>query len=240
MRQRSLIRRIGRSEIGRRLKIELAYFSTRLLVKSLRIKWIDHEIIDELYRKRQPFIFAYWHSDLILATQIGGEEQKQHPIAVMSSQSRDGQIIGNILERLGLTVVSGSSRRGGMEAFLTLAKHFRAGLNGSIAVDGPRGPRHIVKPGVIRLAQLTGHAILPCGVGYKRLVHLKTWDRLRLPCPFTEVTATCSEPMFIDSRLGRDELAGPIQALQSRLMDLRKKLPYNCVLEEDHAENHSS
>jgi hypothetical protein len=191
------------------------------------MRWIDREPMDQLYATGQPFIFAYWHSDLVLASRVGVEEQKRRPIVLMSSNSRDGRIIGDIMARQGMTIVSGSSRRGGYEAFLGLAKNLRAGMNGSVAVDGPRGPRREVKEGIIRLAQMTGHAILPCAVGYQRCFLMRSWDILRVPYPFTSGAVVCGDPIFIDRGLAKDEIPFAAESLKQVLIDLRQKLPYD-------------
>ena len=207
--------------------MELACFGIQRLGRSLKLTWIDRSPIEHLYETNQPFIFSYWHSDLIMACRIGIEELARRNLVVITSTSRDGQIVGEHLARQGMTVVWGSSRRGGVEAFLNMAKQLRSGMNGSIAVDGPRGPRREVKEGVIRLAQLTGHAILPCAIGYKRRITFSSWDRLRIPLPFTESVAICGEPMYVDASINRRDLSEPIAKLTQALMDLRQKLPYD-------------
>lgn len=227
MGRKGIIRRIRRSKWGRRVTVELACIGIQRLVRSLKMIWIDREPMERLYAEGKPFIFAYWHSDLMLASRIGIEELARRDIVVISSSSRDGQIIGENLARQGMLVVWGSSRRGGVEAFLAMAKKLRAGLNGSIAVDGPRGPRREVKEGVIRLAQLTGHAILPCSVGYKHCVTFNSWDKLRIPLPYTESVAICGEPMYVDPGLGHHDLSEPTARLAQALVDLRQRLPYD-------------
>lgn len=226
-RRRGFFRRIRKSKWGRRVTLELACFGIQRLGRSLKLTWIDRSHIEHLYETNQPFIFSYWHSDLIMACRIGIEELARRNIVVITSTSRDGQIVGEHLARQGMTVVWGSSRRGGVEAFLNMAKQLRSGMNGSIAVDGPRGPRREVKEGVIRLAQLTGHAIVPCAVGYKRRITFSSWDRLRIPLPFTESVVICGEPMYVDAGIDRRNLSEPIAQLTQALMDLRQRLPYD-------------
>ncbi|WP_423246900.1 DUF374 domain-containing protein [Spectribacter hydrogenoxidans] len=58
----------------------------------------------------------------------------------------------------------GSSSRGGARGLKGLIRLCRGGHNVSIAVDGPRGPRHQVKPGVFPIARLSGGVIVPVGI----------------------------------------------------------------------------
>ncbi len=66
----------------------------------------------------------------------------------MASDSKDGQIITEVLERIGCEVARGSSTRGGLKAMLGVARIMRKkGKIGAITMDGPKGPRHEVKSG---------------------------------------------------------------------------------------------
>ncbi len=53
--------------------------------------------------------------------------------------------------------------------------------------DGPRGPVYKVKPGAVKLAQLTGYSI---GVFYahpEKAWILRSWDSFLIPKPFSRV-----------------------------------------------------
>jgi lysophospholipid acyltransferase (LPLAT)-like uncharacterized protein len=225
--RKSLSRRFRKSRFGTWLVTSLVKWGVRGLNGTLRLKWIDREIMDDLYRTKRNFIFAYWHSDLILASRVGIEELARHPIVVMTSQSRDGLLIAELLGSQGMKVILGSTKRGGMEAFMGFVRSLRSGMNGSIAVDGPRGPRREVKDGVIRLAQMSGAVILPCAVGYRRKVTLNSWDLLRVPIPFTQASVICDQPISIPPRLTEEEARSAATALQKTLVDLRKRLPFD-------------
>ena len=59
-----------------------------------------------------------------------------------------------------------------------------------ITPDGPRGPRYHLNPGLVKLAQLTGGAVLPIHVNYSRFWRLKSWDGFMIPKPFSPVEIT--------------------------------------------------
>ncbi|GKT32820.1 lysophospholipid acyltransferase family protein, partial [Aduncisulcus paluster] len=80
----------------------------------------------------------------------------------MASDSKDGQIITEVLERIGYEVARGSSTRDGLKAMLGVARVMRKkGKIGAITMDGPKGPRHEVKSGILAIAQKTGASIIP-------------------------------------------------------------------------------
>ena len=68
-----------------------------------------------------------------------------------------------------------------------LAKAVERGNPAVFTADGPRGPIYKVKPGAIKLAQLTGHSI---GIFYahpEKAWILRSWDRFLIPKPFSRV-----------------------------------------------------
>jgi lysophospholipid acyltransferase (LPLAT)-like uncharacterized protein len=61
--------------------------------------------------------------------------------------------------------------------------------------DGPRGPRYLLKPGVIKLAQVT---MLPVHSFYllpQRVWVLRSWDALLVPKPFSRVVMVWGRPV---------------------------------------------
>ncbi|MCA9425407.1 MAG: lysophospholipid acyltransferase family protein [Candidatus Omnitrophica bacterium] len=230
-RKKSLFRKVRRSEWGTRITSKFMSGGIKWLSGTLKVDWIDREIMEDLYARDQNFIFGYWHSDLILATRIGSEEVKRRPIAVMASPSRDGAMIAENMASQGLVVVRGSSGRDGANAFRHFAKHLREGMNGSMAVDGPKGPREEVKVGAIRLAQMTQTPVVPFALGYKKRWMTRSWDHLRIPHPYTQATAICGEPFFFPRDMSTEEIEQGTKEFGRALMELRRRLPYDNILE---------
>ena len=67
-----------------------------------------------------------------------------------------------------------------------------------ITVDGPRGPRHEVKQGVVYLAQLTGAKIVLVRAFMARRIVFGSWDRFQLPLPFSKVKVVYSSPYSLE------------------------------------------
>jgi len=105
----------------------------------------------------------------------------------MISQSRDGDFIAQIVERMGWIPVRGSSTRGwkkGLEGMIAGIKQH--GLAAHI-VDGPTGPPREIKPGLIYLAQKTGAAICGAYISYQNPWIFNSWDHFMVPKPFSKV-----------------------------------------------------
>jgi hypothetical protein len=102
-----------------------------------------------------------------------------------------------VLRRLGIGAVRGSSTRGFVGGWRGLLAAERRGEDIVIAPDGPRGPRHHAKDGVVHLAQATGVPIVAFGAAAWPVRRLGSWDRMQVPRPFARVAIVASEPLFV-------------------------------------------
>lgn len=132
---------------------------------------------------RRPVIFAGWHEFLLPGAFLGAG----WGAAALASQGRDGELISRVAGRAGLVSARGSTSRGGGQGFRELVRALRAGRSVLITPDGPRGPRHVCHPGVIRLAAVTGVPIVPLGLAAMTGHRLRSWDRCLIPAPGTRI-----------------------------------------------------
>ncbi len=134
-------------------------------------------------RRRQPnrYIIAFWHENMLLPAYHFAMPE----ITVLISTHADGQMIAEIIERLGFSTVRGSTTRGGTEAMRQMLRLSRQSII-AITPDGPKGPRRQVQPGLVYLAGKTGLPIAPMGIAYNKLWRAKSWDRFAIPKPFSK------------------------------------------------------
>jgi lysophospholipid acyltransferase (LPLAT)-like uncharacterized protein len=129
-------------------------------------------------------VWCFWHRCLISCACY--YHAKFQP-AVLISRSFDGELIARTIERLGFLTARGSSTRSGGSGLLALAKAVERGHPAVFTADGPSGPVYKVKPGAVKLAQLTGYSI---GIFYahpQKAWILRSWDRFMIPKPFSRV-----------------------------------------------------
>jgi lysophospholipid acyltransferase (LPLAT)-like uncharacterized protein len=156
-------------------------------------------------------IYALWHSrmlPLIYAYRGLG-------VAALVSRSRDGELITGVIERIGYVAARGSSSRGGQEGFNELVRFAEQGRSLTLTPDGPRGPREVVKPGLVRLASHTGLPVLPVASACRRAWVLRSWDGFRVPQPFALVWISYGDPVHVPA--GLDE-AG-VEVWRTRLQE---------------------
>jgi lysophospholipid acyltransferase (LPLAT)-like uncharacterized protein len=191
--------------MGVRVKSAIAPMVAAMLVRVLGITWrvrvVGAEDVEGMWRAGTPLIYVVWHGRILLvpwlAVRLQRERGARAPV-VLASRSRDGEIVARFVARFGLTVVRGSSSRGGGAALRTLVAAIRDGSDVAIVPDGPRGPREQVQPGVVALAALTGAPVVPLAVGARPARRLRSWDRFVVPLPFARCVLAFGPPVRVD------------------------------------------
>ncbi len=178
----------------------------RLLAATLRFRTENLAAIHQR-AAGESFIFTFWHNRLLLIP-VAWERFLQPPDDLggkaLTSTSRDGELIAQFLGRFGIGPVRGSATRRGSTALRELVRWLRKGHDVGITPDGSRGPRYVIKPGLVLLAQLSGRRILPISFEYADAWRTKSWDRFFIPKPFSRVTFVVGEP-FTVQRTGSPE-----------------------------------
>ena len=166
-----------------------------ILNATLRIRVVGSEHLEPYRKARKSVILTCWHNQIFTATWVF----RYQGAAVITSRHFDGEYIARIIERFGFKAIRGSSTRGGVRAILDVRKQVAEGRLIGIMVDGPRGPRYKVKPGPLFLSRVTGVPLMPFHVEVERRWELKSWDRFRIPKPFSRVVMRIGRPIVVDS-----------------------------------------
>jgi len=174
----------------------------RVLGYTWRIRTERSDLLERARTLSPRVIFVFWHGRLLPLSFT----HRNRNIHVLASEHRDGEMLGHTIRRLGFGHVRGSSTRGGSRAILELAEMVRAGFDLGVTVDGPRGPRGIVKPGVVEVARRTGAAIVPITTASDRHHVFGSWDAFELPLPFARVVVRYGEPILVDRDSDRTQI----------------------------------
>ena len=152
----------------------------------------------QLMRDKKPVLICMYHQQFFAIVRFFRRYLCFHP-RILISQSRDGDLASDVVIYSGGSVARGSSSRGGKAGMAEMVSHMASGDGfGLNLVDGPQGPRGIVKAGSIRMAQKAGAVIVPCYVRYKDVWLMPSWDRYMVPKPFTRMTMTFGDPIEVD------------------------------------------
>lgn len=154
------------------------------------------EALEKFVNRQGPSescLYAHWHGDELVL--IGYYRFRK--LVVLSSLSKDGTIMAKTLSLLGYQVYRGSSSRGGAKGLIGMIKAVKQGSQAALAVDGPKGPLHQVKPGIVELALRTGKPILPVRCRAEKAWYVpRAWNHSYLPKPFSRVEVEYGNPLF--------------------------------------------
>jgi len=200
-----------------RLLTGLTTFLAKVLFWTCRVEVIEQVPGVSPYRPAtERFLYCNWHDGILGAIFSG----RVCDMAALTSQHMDGDIVEAVMHAVGIHPVRGSSSRGGagaMKQMLAKADDYHI----TIATDGPRGPRRVVKQGIIFLASHAGRRIVPIAFAAARAWRPRgKWTDLVIPVPFSKVYAIGGEPMSVPANLSRDQLEQHRAELQRRIDDL--------------------
>jgi lysophospholipid acyltransferase (LPLAT)-like uncharacterized protein len=210
-RWRKARRRIWRW-LALRLVHHLGVVFMRVFVGTCRTRVVgwDEQVASE-HRAGRAVIFVLWHNRLIVPVWFF----RHRNIHVLVSQHGDGELITRVLRRVGFQAIRGSAERspgahakGGMRALHAMARAGRAGYDLAFTPDGPRGPIYSVAPGLITLARLARLKVVPVGIEIARCWRLRSWDRFRIPKPFSRAVCWFGPGLTIpdDEQTARDAI----------------------------------
>lgn len=184
----------------------------RLVFATGRWTFLRDETARSFWDEGRPFILAFWHGRLLMMPYCW---PRTHPIHMLISQHRDGQLIARTVAHFGIATVAGSSSKGGAQALRAMVKAIKAGECVGITPDGPRGPRMRASDGIVSVARLSGVPILPATFSTTRGRVLGSWDRFLLAFPFSRGVIVWGEPIHV----ARDASGGALEDARRRVED---------------------
>ena len=183
-------RRITRSNAFVAMLTIAASAFIRVYGKTLRITVDTHPEAAALDPAR--VLYAFWHGRQFLLV----PSFRHRGVAVMTDLSWAGRIQAGIMTRLGYPVVRGSSKRRAARALAEMKRVVEAGNSAAFAVDGPSGPVHKSKPGILYLAGKLGYPIVPVATSARPSWRIRrTWCHYMMPAPFARGLVVMGRPL---------------------------------------------
>jgi len=201
-----------RQRIVLRVIIWAGYWVIRIIGPTLRVSISREEGAQQTLGQR-PLIVSFWHSSIIPATYIC----RNLGVRVMSSNSYDGEYMGRIIHKFGFVAVKGSSSRNAVRALLGLRRALEDGWTVAFTLDGPRGPRHKVKPGPVALSRSSGAPLSMFHAAVDKAWVLNTWDKLMIPLPFSRVLVRFGKLIPVPAHANEEDIERYTVELQTSL-----------------------
>lgn len=214
--------------LARRLVVSFVHRLLAFIHWTIRVEFICEpgaSISSTLFD--QPCIIVMWHGEQLAIPFIISRLRAEHPakalpLVPLVSKHADGRLIAHLLYILGFRSVGGSSGKGGTEGLRRLVRAMRAGAIAAITVDGPRGPRYEVKPGAIKLAQITKTPLMGIIATSSWCYRFKSWDRMFFPLPFSRIKIYFLSPRYIGPD---DDAEEAMQSLREAMLRYHNRQP---------------
>ncbi len=196
-----------------RLADRIFYLLIRTIGRTIRYEVEGLENFEAIGNAGKVPIYSFWHDRIFAGTYFFRDRR----IAVITSQSMDGEYIARFIKRLGYGAIRGSSTRGGVGALVEMIRSMRKGVPMAFTVDGPKGPRYRAKAGPILLAKKTGNPLMPFLVECKNYWTINSWDKLQIPKPFTRARVIIAQPIYVATGAADKDIKIKLAKLQSTL-----------------------
>jgi hypothetical protein len=147
-------------------------------------------------------------------------------LAVMISSSNDGEIAARFAMSFSWEVVRGSTGKAeALKATLSVIRLLKKNYSLAHLVDGPLGPKHIVKDGVLYIASQSQTPIVPISFSAEREWKFNSWDEMKLAKPFARIFVILGEPMMIPPNLKPSDIEIHRRELEIRLRSMAGLTP---------------
>jgi lysophospholipid acyltransferase (LPLAT)-like uncharacterized protein len=207
--------------------VPVLYAIIRLYFCLIRVRSIGEDALMQHLHQGGKAIGAIWHQRIFLVLTYARRFGKFAP-AVMISQSRDGDLIADVARLLNFRPVRGSSSRGGRAALATIIADLTDHSCAVHAVDGPQGPRGVIKAGLISMAQLAGIPIVPLAVSVSRAWVLGSWDRFLIPKPFSTVLVHWGTLIAVPASLDNAAFEGQRREVEAKMRSMQDDADRQC------------
>lgn len=198
-----------------RLGVRLVVVLFRALYRTCRVKaWCDEpgtapcQVLGD-----RRLVYCIWH-DLLLNAIFSAE---QPATCGLVSRHQDGSYLADAMQLCNVRPVRGSSSKGGAAALRELVDATRD-YHVAITPDGPRGPRHELKPGIVFVASQTGRQVAATASACRRGWRIQgSWTDMLIPLPFTTIYYRVGRPLDVPPDLTREEITEHTARLQAEM-----------------------
>ncbi len=187
----------------------------RLARASWRRESIGMEVFDQALARQERLLVVCWHAKAIsLFPLLEGFDAW-----ILTNRSFRGQVIAALAGHFGYHSILLDHKHGEeLQELLDelLQKHRCL----AIAVDGPLGPLHRVRPSLVRLASQLKLLVVPLSVAAQpKIVMRRRWDKMEIPLPFSRVLFGVGKPFKVPPDVQPDEIEAWMETIRKNIED---------------------
>jgi len=188
------------------------------------IKFINNSIPEQYWKNDQPFILAFWHSQLMMISFSWKNKKNLNILASGHSDGRFGAIIGKYFKLNNIPTYDKNKNISLRPIFKLLRQKNYIG----IAPDGPRGPKEKISEGIIKIAKKSKIPIIPIGFWSSKNFQLKSWDSFLISKPFSKCSFVLGEAIEIPADSTDQEIINFQSMLEDNINECIKVAKQNC------------
>ncbi len=179
-----------------------------------RYEVVGQENLTDVESNGKGMIIALWHGRMLLPVY----HLRNRGISALISLHNDGEMIARVVRKLGYITRRGSPKEGGMEGFKEMLADLKTGKYVAIMPDGPTGPRHSVRDGVIHLARLSGAPIVPISYSANPRWVARSWDKFNVMKPFSRGFVVIGKSFTLERKMAGEEALSSARTVIQRAL----------------------
>ncbi len=180
----------------------IGYFYILFVCKTSKIKIKNDQLSKKMLLDKEPFILAFWHSQLMMVGHVWKSKNTLNMLASSHSDGRFGAYIAGHFNLKNISIMSKNKSPSLRKVFKILNEKNYIG----ITPDGPRGPNKKVSEGIIKIAMHSQVPIIPLGFASNKNLKLNSWDSFIITYPFSKCNFVWGEPITIPSSTKENEI----------------------------------
>ena len=200
----------------------IVYYIVRLYFLTIRIESVNEDVIRQYLKSGNKVIAALWHQRIVAVIGYANRFRSYRP-SVMISKSRDGDLIADVYSRMNFRPIRGSSSRDGKKALAAMVNDLKDHPFAVHVLDGPKGPRGFVKPGLILMAKESGVSVVPVYISMSKAWTLHSWDRCLIPKPFSKIVIRWDQPRAILRDMDEQTFEVTRQEIETHMLEYQRR-----------------
>ena len=191
-----------------------------LVGRTARYQMEGQEHVNQVHAAGRPAIIAGWHGMTMMLFGCLTAANPGRYVVVVPDDSR-GAVLSLWVRRRGAKPIAVSMKADSLvtaRRLLALVRQMkvhadpageswtaREGRDLFLLPDGPDGPSHEPKKGVVFIARKTGALIVPTGAFTATGYRIPRWDRYVVPFPFSRIAVVMGEPMEVSTEVDLEQ-----------------------------------
>lgn len=161
-----------------------------LYYRTLRIRVLSPQAIPRDIPSAENRIYVFWHCKTFTILPL----YRHLKIASLTLKDWKNLVFDQLCRFYGYQTIPVTRSR---IAINQLTTTLNLGYPIGLAVDGPKGPVGVIKPGAFYLSKKTGKPIIAVRIQAERGFRVKhRWDQYEIPLPFSRVVIVGSDPIY--------------------------------------------